>query len=143
MHLLSGLRGRLAVISVGASLAAIALAGCGGGGGNNNGSPVIVNSPFVGNYSGTFTTSNSQSGTLTGSVATNGTLTGSGRNNTIGQNETFSGSITNAGATTVSFMYPSFSATATGTVAFASNGHLEGTLTQSGGGSVTIDLIRQ
>lgn len=128
-----------------ASLAAIALTGCGGGGGIDNSSPVVTNSPFAGNYVGTFTTSNSQSGTVNVTVATNGGFTGSGYNSTIGQSETNSGSITNAGILTASFAYPSTAATVSGAVAFASNGHLDGTLTQPGGGngSVTIDLVKQ
>ncbi len=120
---------------------AFAVTGCGGGGGGS--STPATSSPFAGNYVGTFSTSNSQSGTLNVTVATNGTLTGSGHNNTIGQDETASGSVTNAGAANVTFTYPSFSASVSGTVAFASNGHLDGTLAQSSGGSVTIDLVKQ
>ena len=137
------LMGRLTVAVAAASLGAFALAGCGGGGGNDNSSPTTTNSPFAGTYVGTFRTTNPQSGTLNVTVASNGTLTGSGHNDTIGQNETISGSVTNAGATSVTFTYPTFSASANGTVAVASNGHLDGTLTQSSGGSVTIDLVKQ
>ena len=134
----------LVLVIASASLAALMLAGCGGGSSNNNGSaPVITNSPFAGTYIGTFSTTNPQSGTLNVTVGTNGTLTGSGQNTTIGQAETISGSISNSGATSVTFTYPSFSASASGTVAVAANGHLDGTLTQSSGGSVTIDLVKQ
>ena len=131
-----------AVIAV-ASLSIFAQAGCGGGGGNDNSSSTPTNSPFAGSYIGTFNTTNPQSGTLNVTVATNGTLTGSGHNNTVGQDETISGTITNVGAVNVTFTYPTFSASASGTVAVASNGHLAGTFTQSGGGSVTIDLVKQ
>lgn len=126
-----------------ALLASIALAGCGGGGGNDNNSPVITNSPFTGTYIGTFSTTNPQSGTLNVTAASDGSLTGSGHNNTVGQDETISGSVTNAGSANITFKYPSFTASANGTVAFAGNGHLTGTLTQSSGASVTIDLVKQ
>jgi len=119
------------------------IAGCGGGGGTDNSSPAQTNSPFAGNYVGTFNTTNPQSGTLNVTVGSNGTLTGTGHNNTTGQDETISGSVTNVGTGSVTFTYPTFSASASGTVAFASNGHLDGTLTQSSGGSVTIDLVKQ
>ena len=125
------------------ALSAPLIAGCGGGGGNDNSSPVQTNSPFAGSYAGTFNTTNPQSGTLNVTVGSNGTLTGTGHNNTTGQDETISGSVTNAGAGSVTFVYPTFSASASGTVAFASNGHLNGTLTQSAGGSVTIDLVKK
>ena len=139
----SWLRKRLTAAVAASSMSIFALAGCGGGGGNDNNSSTPTNSPFVGNYIGTFNTTNPQSGTLNVTVATNGMLTGSGHNNTVGQNETISGSITNVGAVNVNFTYPTFSASASGTVAVASNGHLAGTLTQSGGSSVTIDLVKQ
>lgn len=137
------LKSRLTVAVVAASLTAFALAGCGGGGGNDNNTPVVTNSPFVGTYAGTFSTTNPQSGTLNVTVGSDGKLTGTGRNTTIGQDETISGSITNTGATSVTFQYPTFSASASGTIAFASNGHVTGTLTQSAGGSVTLDLVKQ
>ena len=137
-------RGRLPVAIAAVSLAAIALVGCGGGGGGgNNNPPAPTNSPFAGTYVGTFSTSNSQSGTLNVTVGSDGKLTGTGHNSTTGQDETESGSVTNAGALNVIFSYPTFSASVSGTVAFASNGHLDGTLTQSNGGSVTIDLVKQ
>ncbi len=134
---------RLTTAVAAASLGAVVLAGCGGGGGNNDSSSTPTNSPFAGNYVGTFNTTNPQSGTLNVTVATNGTLTGSGHNNTSGQDETVSGSINNAGTVNVTFTYPTFSASASGIVAATSNGHIAGTLTQSGGGSVTIDLVKQ
>ncbi len=136
-------RERWTLVAVGASLAALALAGCGGGGGNDNSTPTITNSPFAGNYIGTFSTSNSQSGTLNVTAGADGTLTGSGYNNTTAQDETLTGSVTNAGGANVTFKYPAFTASATGTIAFASSGHLDGTLTQSSGGSVTINLVKQ
>jgi ABC-type oligopeptide transport system substrate-binding subunit len=131
-------------IAVGvASLTALALAGCGGSGSNDNNSPATTNSLFAGTYVGTFNTTNPQSGTVNVTVGSNGTLTGSGHNSTTGQDETISGSVTNAGTLSITFTYPTLSASASGTVAVASNGHLDGTLTQSTGGSVTIDLVKQ
>jgi len=143
MHKNSSLKGHLTIAVAAASLTTLALAGCGGGGGNNNNSPVTTNSPFAGTYVGTFSTTNPQSGTLNVTVGSDGKLTGTGHNDTIGQDETVSGSVTNTGAANVTFQYPSFSASASGTVAFASNGHVDGTLTQSSGGSVTLDLVKQ
>ena len=131
------------ILGVILALSVTVITGCGGGGGSNDNSPAATNSPFAGSYLGTFSTTNPQSGTLNVTVGSNGTLTGTGHNNTAGQDETISGSVTNAGTGSVTFTYPTFSASASGTVAFASNGHLVGTLTQSSGGSVTIDLIKQ
>ncbi|MGI4790061.1 MAG: hypothetical protein ACRYFS_14565 [Janthinobacterium lividum] len=134
---------QMTTAAIGASLIALFLAGCGGGGGNDSTPTVATNSPFAGTYIGTFTTTNPQSGTLNVTVATNGTLTGSGENTTVNEAETISGTVANSGSASVTFVYPTFTATASGTVAFSSNGHLDGTLTQSTGGSVTIDLIKQ
>jgi hypothetical protein len=128
---------KIAVITVLVSV--IALIGCGGDAGVSH----AVASPFAGTYQGTFTTTNPQSGTLQGTVSTLGTFTGTAHNDTVNQDATVRGTIQNTGETSVAFSYPGFVASASGTVAFAANGHLTGTLTQSTGGSVTVDLVKQ
>jgi hypothetical protein len=113
--------------------AVIAVPGCGGS---------ALESTVAGSYQGTFTTSNSQSGTLTLDRSPGGVLAGNAHNDTTGQNAVLAGSIDDAGTTTMGFAYPGFHTTATGTFTRADNGHLTATLTQSTGGSITLDLVK-
>ncbi len=141
--------------------AVVIVSGCGGGGSSSSPattptptptpsasptptpSPTPSQSPFTGSFVGIFNTTNPQSGTLNVTVGTDGTLTGSGHNNTTLQNFTISGTVSNTGSTNITFTYPSFTASASGTVAFSNSTTVLGTLTQSSGGSVTISIVKQ
>ncbi len=123
------------------------IAGCGGGGGGSSTS-TPANSPFTGSYSGTFNDAgNSQSGTITATVSTNGQVTGSSHNMTLNSDGPFTGSVDNSGNASFNIINSAGTFTDKGTVAFASNGHLDGTLTEFNGstqvGSATIDLVKQ
>ncbi len=136
----------LATAIAAASLASLALAGCGGGGGSS--SPAQATSPFAGNYVGTFTdTGNSQSGTITATVSTDGQVTGSSHNTTLNSDGPFTGSVDNSGNASFNIVNSKGTFTDKGTVAFASNGHLDGTLTEYNGstqvGTAIVDLVKQ
>lgn len=136
---------RSIILGLLAALCIPVTAGCGGGGG---GSSTPANSPFAGSYSGTFNdVGNAQSGTLKATVATNGQVTGSVTNTTTGNSGGASGSIDNSGNSTLAIAYPGETITDKGTVAFASNGHLTGNVTEFNGstqvGTATVDLVKQ
>jgi hypothetical protein len=121
------------ILAIPMLFAVISIASCGSG----------ELSSLQGNYQGTFTTLNSQSGTLSLDRSLQGTVAGTAHNDTTGQTAAIAGSIDNAGATTLTFAYPGLHATATGTFTTAANGHLTATLTQSTGGTITLDLVKQ
>ncbi|MCA1596125.1 MAG: hypothetical protein LC772_06840 [Chloroflexi bacterium] len=125
------------------ALIAAGLWGCGGGGST----PAITNSPFAGHYVGTFNdTTAGQSGTLNITVAADGTIAGTSDNTTAGVNSTITGSVSNAGTDTLVFTFPGGQETASGTVAFDSQGHLAGNESLRYNGntdSATFNLVRQ
>lgn len=139
----------LAAAIAAASLAAFALAGCGGGGGgNDSSSPAPANSPFAGNYVGTFSDpTNNQSANVTATIAANGAISGSTHD--IGDNGggPFTGSVDNSGNGVITVVNAKGTFTDKGTLAFASNGHLTGNLTEYNGntqvGSGMFDLTKQ
>lgn len=119
-------------------LGATILAGCGGGGGS---SP----SPFAGSWSGTWVdAANAQNGTLDVTIGTDGRLSGSIHNSTLGMDGTASGTVRNSGQINTTYVYPSGTYTASGTIAINGSGHLVGTVqTYLDGvlfGSVDMDL---
>ena len=126
------------------------LAGCGGGGSSDSGggsSSRTSNSPFAGSYSGTFNDAgNAESGTVTVTVATDGKVTGSVTNTTEGKTGSVSGSVSDSGSLNITISYSDETITDRGTVAFASNGHLTGNVTEYAGstqvGTATLDLVK-
>jgi hypothetical protein len=103
-------------------LLALLLIGCGGGGSSTP-------SPFAGNWSGGFSTSNAENGNLNGTVGTDGRFTGAIDDLTTGANGTVTGSISNAGQANFTVSYPGQqSFTGTGTLTETAAGHLTGTL---------------
>ena len=109
---------------LGALIIGFTLQGCGG---SNSGAPA---SPYTGNYTGTFSTTDPQSGTITIIVAPNGGITGYGHNNTTAKDLVLSGSVTKTGTAYFVFTYSGSTISATGTVGFDSPGNLVGTLPQ-------------
>lgn len=136
------------VFALSAIVLALAVAGCGGGGGGSSTLPVP--SPFVGTYVGTFNGNSIQptfgTGSLNLSVTNGGTLTGNSTasGNPLGQHLTLSGAIANTGTANLTFTSSTGFISTNGGLAFATNGHLDGTLYVDTGGSViTVDLVKQ
>ena len=110
----------------------VGVAGCGSGGLS---SAVLgsSNSPFAGNFSGTWTdTTTKHNGTAQITVADNGNVTGTIVDSTSNINGALSGDISSAGVASMSETNLSTSSTTslTGTFAFAANKQLDGSLQQ-------------
>jgi hypothetical protein len=140
------MRFRMCATALALSLVAAGLVGCGGG----SGSSVNNTRSFTGKYGGTFSgTVNgvADTGTLTETIASDGSLTGISHSNAANADATVTGTISTAGVVASTFVYPSATYTASGTVSKTSAGHLIGTLTEFSGataiGSFTIDLSPQ
>lgn len=121
--------------------------GFGCGGGSHNASTA---SPFRGTYLGAFTlaqTGNTQTGSLTGTVANDGTFSGGATNLKQGTTATVNGIFSSSGQTTLTFVYPDTTYTATGVSAIGATGHLLSSLTATQGattlGPLTFDLTPQ
>lgn len=136
------------ILGVILALSVTVITGCGGGGGSNDNSSVATNSPFAGSYLGTFTdTGNNQSGTITATVSATGQVTGSSHNTTLNSDGPFTGSVDNSGNASFTIVNSKGTFTDKGSVAFASNGHLNGNLTEYNGstqvGTAIVDLAKQ
>ena len=121
---------------------------CRRGGGNDNNTPAVTNAPFAGNYIGAFSDpTNNQSANVTTTVAANGAISGSTRDIGDSGGGPFTGSIDNSGNGVITVVNSKGTFTDKGTLAFASNGHLTGNLTEYNGstqvGSGTFDLVKQ
>ena len=126
------------------ALCTVGFVGCGGG------SSKVVTSPYKGSYAGTFKatpTTGVQVGTFTTMVGSDGKLTGSTNNTTANVISSLAGTVSNSGQVSVTIVNTFGTDTATGTVAFAANGHLIGSLTQFHSttlvGPLTFDVTQQ
>jgi hypothetical protein len=120
------------------------MTGCGGGSATSV-TGAVTTSPFAGEYSGPFSTSDGQQGTVTGSISTDGRVTGTVNNTTYNLQGTVVGTVSNSGSADITFTYASGGARGTGPITL-DNGTIKGTLTQivsgQAAGTVTISLAR-
>lgn len=121
------------------------LVGCGGGGG---GGSEVSNSPFAGQWRGTWASpSTDDAGTATITVATNGAMTGTMHNNRTGNDGTMNATAKNSGSVSGKAQYPGSDPIGlSGTVTINGSGHLIGNLTQSISGAnypLSFDLQPQ
>jgi hypothetical protein len=114
------------------------IAGCGGGSSDND-----DRSPYVGGYTGTFTTGSNQQGTTTIQVDEDGDVTGTVRNTTINAQGPVTGKITDSGNATLTFTYTGLgSANLSGAIIYTpADGKLTGNLTQRQNG-IAIDSVQ-
>jgi len=129
-----------------AALACVVGFGTFGCGGSSSGT--VTTSPYLGSYSGTFTTSKGQTGTAEFSVASNGDVSGTLHNNTTGQTGTINGSVDSSGNVNITSTYSSGSTKDTGTVSINPTTRiLSGTLTEYMNGgvydSITLQVMLQ
>ena len=131
------------VIWAGAVLASFVLGGCGGASGTG-----ITNSPFAGNYSGTWSnTTSGANGPATITVTTSGVFTGTFHDNVTSTDESVDAVIDNLGNVSGSIVVPGPTVlTLTGPLGFVSP-NLTGTLTETSSGttvgSLPVSLTKQ
>ena len=117
------------------------LSSCGGGSsGTSTGS-----SPFAGSWTGLWSSPQGQSGTVSVTISADGAANGTIYDSTTGQNGSVSGTVSNSGNISVTYIYPTATYTANGTIGINSSGQLLGSANEYSGttlfGTVTYDLI--